>query len=189
WVRALVYVPGLILLGLHIAAFKMLHPSETLRWNLDRVQMVYLSVFFVSSAGVLWHTYRNASTTILRQQMKWVTRGTILAITPFTLFYVIPYLQGALPTTGMKISVLSLVFLPLTFGYAIFRYRLMDVDLIFKRGVAYTLTAAAIAGAYFAVVAAIAELVHMRLPSTGPAGLFLAIVVTGLLFDSVNKLI
>jgi cytochrome bd-type quinol oxidase subunit 2 len=36
----------------------------------------------------------------------------------------------------MKISVLSLVFLPLTFGYAIFRYRLMDVDLIFKRGMA-----------------------------------------------------
>ena len=47
---------------------------------------------------------------------------------------------------------LSLVLLPLTFGYAIFRYRLMDVDLIFKRGVAYTLAAAAIAGIYFAAV-------------------------------------
>ena len=42
----------------------------------------------------------------------------------------------------MKISVLSLVFLPLTFGYAIFRYRLMDVDLIFKRGMTYTLATA-----------------------------------------------
>ena len=41
----------------------------------------------------------------------------------------------------MKVSVLSLVFLPLTFGYAIFRYRLMDVDLIFKRGMAYTIAA------------------------------------------------
>ena len=46
----------------------------------------------------------------------------------------------------MKVSVLSLALLPLTFGYAIFRYRLMDVDLIFKRGMVYTLSAAAIVG-------------------------------------------
>ena len=49
--------------------------------------------------------------------------------------------MGSLPGTWMKLSVLSLGLLPLTFGYAIFRYRLMDVDLIFKRGVVYTLAA------------------------------------------------
>jgi hypothetical protein len=111
-------------------------PSETLRWNLDRTQMSYLASGFIAAAVVLWHSYRNADSPILRQQMKWVTRGTIMAIAPFTLFYVVPYLQGIAPTTGMKISVLSLIFLPLTFGYAIVRYRLMDVDLIFKRGTA-----------------------------------------------------
>ena len=77
--------------------------------------------------------------------------------------------------------------LPLTFGYAIVRYRLMDVDLIFKRGMAYTLAAAAIAGGYFAVVGGIAELVHTRVPSAGPLGLMVAIVVTALLFDPVRK--
>src|SRR6202035_2579552 len=77
--------------------------------------------------------------------------------------------------------------LPLTCGYALFRYRLMDVDLIFKRGMAYTLAAAAIAGAYFAVVAGVAELVHLQVPSSGPIGLVLAIVVTALLFDPVRK--
>src|SRR5690349_18298877 len=187
WVQPLVYLPGLILLALHIGAREFLQASETLRWNLDRVEMSYLALLFALSAAVLWHSYREARTTILRQQMKWVTRGTILAIAPFTLFYVIPYLRGDVPTTLMKVSVLSLVFLPLTFGYAIFRYRLMDVDLIFKRGVAYTLTAAAIAGAYFAVVAGIAELVHMRLPSTGTVGMFVAIAVTALLFNPVKN--
>src|SRR5207248_10578420 len=88
---------------------------------------------------------------------------------------------------GMKVSVLSLGVLPLTFGYAIFRYRLMDVDLIFKRGMVYTLSAAAIFAMYFAVVAGIAELVHARVPSSGPYGLMLAIVVTALLFDPVRK--
>ena len=71
----------------------------------------------------------------------------------------------------MKMSVLSLGLLPLTFGYAIFRYRLMDVDLIFKRGVVYTLAAAAVVGMYFALVAGVATLVQMRQPGTGPVGL------------------
>ena len=187
WTIPVVYVPGAILLCIQVLALEYLKASEHLRWTLDRLQMGYLAVYFIVAAAVLLHSYRRASTPILRQQLKWVTRGTILAITPFTLFYVIPYLLGELPSTAMKVSVLSLGLLPLTFGYAIFRYRLMDVDLIFKRGMAYTLAAASIAGLYFAVVAVIAELVHARLPSSGPAGMILAIVVTALLFDPVRK--
>jgi len=187
WAIPLIYVPGAMLLAFQIVAIVFLKASELLRWNLDRLQMGYLAVLFVAAAGVLLYSYRRAETPILRQQLKWVTRGTILAITPFTLFYVVPYLTGALPTAAMKVSVLSLGLLPLTFGYAIFRYRLMDVDLIFKRGMVYTLAAGAIAGAYFAMVAMVAEVVHARVPSSGPAGLALAIVVTALLFDPVRK--
>ena len=129
----------------------------------------YLTVFLrLGGGGFVAQLPARRATPILRQQLKWITRGTVLAITPFTLFYVLPYLFGVMPSPAMKVSVLSLGLLPLTFGYAIFRYRLMDVDLIFKRGMAYTLAAAAIAGGYFAVVAAIAELVHTRVPSSGP---------------------
>ncbi len=187
WLLALVYVPAALLLAIHISAMRLLQAREHLRWNLDRLEMSYGASFFVAAAALLWYSYRYASTTILRQQLKWVTRGTILAIAPYTLFYVIPYLMGSLPGPGMKVSVLSLGLLPLTFGYAIFRYRLMDVDLIFKRGVVYTLAAAAVVGMYFALVAGVAELVHMRQPSSGPVGLILAVVVTALLFDPVRK--
>jgi two-component system, NtrC family, sensor kinase len=187
WLLSLVYIPGAILLAMHIGALRWLQASERLRWNLDRLEMSYGSALFLAAAGVLWYSSRRASTTILRQQLKWVTRGTILAIVPYTLLYVIPYLMGSLPGAAMKISALSLALLPLTFGYAIFRYRLMDVDLIFKRGVVYTLAAAIVVGMYFGLVAGVAELVHMRQPSSGPVGLILAVVVTALLFDPVRK--
>src|SRR5579863_971750 len=187
WLLTLVYVPGAILLGIHVGAMRWLQASERLRWNLDRMEMSYGSLFFIAAATVLWYSYRRASTTILRQQLKWVTRGTILAIIPYSLLYVLPYLMGSLPGATMKISALSLALLPLTFGYAIFRYRLMDVDLIFKRGVVYTLAAAIVVGMYFGLVAGVAELVHMRQPGTGPIGLILAVVVTALLFDPVRK--
>jgi two-component system, NtrC family, sensor kinase len=187
WSIPLLYLPGALLLAVQIFAMQFLNASARLLWNLNRVHWAYLTIFFVSAAVVLWRSYRQATAPILRQQLKWITRGTVLAIAPFTLFYVLPYLFGAMPSLAMKVTALSLGLLPLTFGYAIVRYRLMDVDLIFKRGMAYTLAAAAIVGTYFAGVAAIAELVHTRVPSSGPVGLMLAIVVTALLFDPVRK--
>src|SRR6516162_4264269 len=183
WMIPAIYIPGALLLAAQISAVYFLKPTEMLRWNLDRVSMTYLAAYYVVTAIVLWRSYRHAGSAILRQQMKWVTRGTILAVAPFTLFYVVPYLYGSAPTTLMKVSVLSLVFLPLTFGYAIFRYRLMDVDLIFKRGMAYTIAAGTITAAYFAIVGGISELFHQNFPSAGPIGLIIAIAVTALLFN------
>src|SRR6266536_238736 len=186
WIIPSIYAPGFLLLSYHALAFAFSRASEGLRCQLDRLWMAYLALYFVSAAAVLLHSYREARRPILRQQLKWLTRGTILAITPFTLFYVLPYL-GVLPAPALKVSVLSLGILPLTFGYAIFRYRLMDVDLIFKRGMVYALAAVAIAGAYFTVVALIGELVHTHIPGAGTTGLVLAIVVTALLFDPVRR--
>ncbi len=183
WVIPMVYLPGAILLAAHIALLTWAQPSESLRWTLDRVQMVYLAAYYVMASWVLWQSYRRATTAILRQQMKWVTRGTILAVVPFVAFYVVPYLRGAAPSLAMKVSVLSLVFLPLTFGYAIFRYRLMDVDLIFKRGMAYTIAAGSITAAYFGVIGGVSALFNRHFPSAGPIGIAIAIAVTALLFD------
>ena len=64
------------------------------------------------------------------------------------------------PPPWMKLSVYSLALIPLCFGYAIIRYRLMDVDIIFKRGLSYTFATAAVVGIYFAVIALIGELFH-----------------------------
>jgi two-component system, NtrC family, sensor kinase len=187
WLLSLAYVPGAILLTRHVLALRLAQATGNLRWNMDRQEFAYGALLFIVAAVVLWYSYQRASTTILRQQLKWVTRGTILAIVPYTLFYVVPFLMGSLPDTAMKLSVLSLGLLPLTFGYAIFRYRLMDVDLIFKRGVVYTLAAATVAGLYFALVGGVAWLVQMRRPTGGAVGLILAVVVTALLFDPVRK--
>jgi PAS domain S-box-containing protein len=187
WLIGLVYLPGLALLAFHIWVLQTRAASELLRWNLDRVEMFYLATLFATAAVMFWSTYREARTPILRQQLKWITRGTILAITPFTLFYVVPFLAGTLPGTVMTVSAFSLVFLPLTFGYAIVRYRLMDVDIIFKRGMAYTLAAAAILGLYFGAVAMAAEIVHTRMPGAGPAGLVVAMIVAALLFEPMKN--
>ena len=102
WVAPLIYLPGALLLALHVTALNTLAPTELLRFRLDQLHYSYLTIYFVMAAGVLWDSYRHADTPILRQQMKWITRGTILAIAPFTIIYVIPTVWGVLPTAGMK---------------------------------------------------------------------------------------
>ena len=80
-------------------------------------------------------------------------------------------------------------FLPLTFSWAIVRYRMMDVDLIFKRGVTYTLATAALVGVYFALLAVAAALAQARLRSFGIWGLLAAIIVAALLFEPLKRVI
>jgi two-component system, NtrC family, sensor kinase len=187
WLVSLVYVPGLLVLGTWIFAVMQLRPTQSLLWKLESLQMLYTTVYFVMAAVVLWRSYRRAATPLQQQQMKWISRGTVLAIGPYILIYVLPYLFGVLPTAAMKISVLSLVFLPVTWGYAIVRYRLMDVDIIFKRGVAYTLATAAIVGAYFVLIGSLAGSITTKYPNTGTAGLIAVIIITALVFEPLKN--
>jgi two-component system, NtrC family, sensor kinase len=43
-------------------------------------------------AALFVRSYSRANTPLLRQQLKWLTRGALLAVVPFTLFYAIPFL-------------------------------------------------------------------------------------------------
>lgn len=185
----ILYLPGVFLIGLQYWAFHAWTATGLLRHRLDQINVAYLALYYVIAAIVFRVRYHRAGSALERQQLKWLTRGTLLAVTPFTLM-AIPYIADIhVPSLLTKLAGLSLVFLPLTFSWAIVRYRLMDVDLIFKRGVTYTLATAALAGLYFAVIAVTADIVHARLPSLKTWGLLLAIIITGLIFDPLKRAI
>ena len=190
WWIALLYVPGALLVGLHLAALNWWAATEQLHHRLDQISLGYLALFYVLAAVVLFADSLRENTPLRRQQLKWLMRGTLLAVVPFTVFYVIPYLADwNTPIWLGRVAGLFLVFLPLTFSYAIVRYRLMDVDLIFKRGVSYTLATGALVGLYFGVVGILAEIVHTRLPNFGAWGLVITVVVTAQLFEPLRKAI
>jgi PAS domain S-box-containing protein len=139
---------------------------------------------------VFYARYQGTESPLERQQLKWLTRGTLLAAGPYTLLYAVPFLSdAAAPALFRWVALLSLVLLPLTFSWAIVRYRLMDVDLIFKRGVTYTLVTAALAGLYFLIVGGMSEYVHARFPGLGFWGPIVAIMVVGLSFDPLKRTI
>ena len=156
-------------------------PSLPARIALGQLELGYLTLYFVLAAAIFVISYERAPNGLLRQQLKWVAGGTLASIVPFGLLYVLPYSLGAAPQQWMNLSVISLVLLPICFAYAIVRYRLMDVDIIFKRGLAYTAATVGVLAVYAGMVALIGALFHTAMPS-GLAGEIIAIVVAVFLF-------
>jgi two-component system NtrC family sensor kinase len=181
---AAVYAPPLALLLVHIlAAMNALGfvPTTRSRVLLEELELSFLGTYFVAAGLVFYLSYRRSRSGVLRQQVKWLTAGTLAGSLPFILLYIIPYDFNAATLPWMQFSALSLVLIPLCFGYAIIRYRLMDVDIIFKRGLAYTAATAAVAAIYFALVALIAEIFHAQ--TSGPVAGMIAIVIAAFLFQ------
>jgi PAS domain S-box-containing protein len=181
---AAVYTPPLVLLLVHIlAAVNALGfvPTTRSRVALDQLELGFLGLCFLCAGIVFYLSFRRSRSGVLRQQLKWLTGGTLAGSLPFSLLYILPFAFDAATKSWMQFTALSLVLIPLCFGYAIIRYRLMDVDIIFKRGLAYTAATAAVAAIYFALVALIAQIFPLQ--SSGPVTGMIAIVVAAFLFQ------
>src|SRR5262245_26198596 len=186
----LIYVPSALLFVVQLAFINGVigfAPSPiVLRDILNNLGDFHFGLYFFLSAVVLLQTYRTVQTPELRQQMKWVTRGTALAVVPYFVFQSIPRLLGSVPETYVDFAILPLVLMPISFGYAIHRYRLMDVDIIFKRGVTYTLATACVIGLYATFVVVVGELLNASLEPLSMLTRVLATIVAALLFAPIK---
>ena len=189
WLLPLIYAPGAGLLGLWLWAIETRLATGLLKHRLDQTATAYDAAFYILAALLFLRSYAQADTPVLRQQLKWLYRGTFGAVLPFTLFYAVPFLFDLNPPQLLtNLAGLSLVLLPLTFSWAIVRYRLMDTDLIFKRGVAYTLATGLILGGYFGTVALVTLMVHNSVPQAVREWAFpIAMMVALAVFDPLKR--
>jgi two-component system NtrC family sensor kinase len=181
---AAVYATPMVLLTIHILTVMNalgFVPTTRSRVILDQLELAFLGFYFLAAGIVFYLNFRHTRSGVLRQQLKWLTGGTLTGSVPFTMLFIVPFLFDAPTQPWMQFSAISLVLIPLCFGYAIIRYRLMDVDIIFKRGLAYTAATAAVASIYFSLVALIAEIFHAQAP--GPVAGMIAIVIAAFLFQ------
>ncbi len=187
----LLYVPAALMFLAFVAfssgAMKISVPLLELRWMLDRAWMVAWTLPYLIGALVLSSEYKRTDDTVVRQQLKWLRNGAFCGILPFAAFYVLPYVLGAVPNAYMKMSVLSVALIPLTLAYAIVRYRLMDVDIIFRRGYAYTLATLCVLAAFYAIVFSLGSLVKQFFQDLGFPALMTVMLITAFLFDPIRN--
>lgn len=141
------------------------------------VQLPLFSVALLSCAYAPLYRYRRVSGPVERQQTKWVVFGLLSAVTLILLVSVlVDYFSPELLVSGTFSDILidftafaALLLVPLTFGVAILRYRLWDIDVLIRRTLSYALLTAGLAGAYFGSVlvlqAAFAALTRSQQPA------------------------
>ncbi len=104
----------------------------------ETAPLVLLAANLLGASWVVHSAVRTAKNPLRRLQAKWIAGGTVAAVVPFAVLYVIPFLAGLAPGANQAFSVFSLLALPACVGVATLRYRLFDLAWISRQAVAAT---------------------------------------------------
>ncbi|MBC8248242.1 MAG: PDZ domain-containing protein [Anaerolineales bacterium] len=126
------------------------NPFHLLLRVLERLYFA-LSIFMVMAS--LSHTY--LSTPSERPRIRLIVLGTAFAFLPLVLFSILPEVLVGSPIFPYELSFAFLILIPLSYAYAISRYKLVQIDLILNRSVVYFVISVIWAGLYMASVMAL----------------------------------
>jgi two-component system NtrC family sensor kinase len=149
---ALLYVPAIALGAARVLALQRggENPSYFVGVleMLDRFEYVYLATYFGGGLFVLVRALSEVRSIVARRQLRWITWGSALGVSPFAIGYALPWAMGIQPSLSMQLTAIPLGIVPLAFASAIVRYRLSDVEVIIKRALLYAAAPAAVGVIY-----------------------------------------
>ncbi len=136
-------------------------PGSQPGWLLSLAEMATIAL-------VQLYRYRRVSTPTERQQTKWVVFGFVVPIT-FAVSFSVPYLMfptftepGSLyPLVYNQFSIGLSLSIPLSFGFAMLRYRLWDIDTIINKALVYGLLTGLLAALYAGLIIGLTSLTDM----------------------------
>ncbi len=162
----MVYTFPVVLFLLHMAWFMGHLQSIGLSRNpgvshaLDRFELLVFLLYFTASIFILARGSRVFREPTERKQLKWLLGGTIFGLLPFSALYAVPFILNMSMDTLNETSVISLGIIPVTFGYAISKYRLRDVDFIFRKSIAYVIASSTLLAFFVGIALLIARTVQ-----------------------------
>jgi hypothetical protein len=143
-------------------------PDSPLNWGRWPGWMGFPVFATILGSGVLAqvYRYRKVSVPSQRRQTKWVVFGFVAGITGFLgLILLSATLLPALDASGLlvdligKLSInLVLLVIPISFGVAVLRYRLFDIDVIINRTLVYGSLTATLVLLYFGSIVVLQRL-------------------------------
>ena len=186
------YAPAALLLlarlRFHLPFPGSLSEEAALKYQdvLERLELFHFAVFALVTLGILAHSTLRAPTILVKKQLRIIVYGLAFGIIPSTVFYILPFLGGAQPSTGAELTVLLQALIPLTFSYSISRYRLVDIEVLLKKAATLIFSFFVIAFLYF-VVSSQTQLFSENRLNAIVLGI-LAIVLGATLFTPLKKL-
>ncbi len=161
WMR---WTPVVLLAGLVPAVFVAPLKPNTL---VELLPYLMLIGELATVVLVQLYRYRWVSSPLERQQTKWVVFGLAVPITLIVLMTVLYLIFPVVASPGSLYPLASTVFqtclplfIPLSFGFAMLRSRLWEIDVLINRTLVYGTLTAIVVGVYVLVVGILSTLLH-----------------------------
>jgi hypothetical protein len=171
----------------------LIYPAANLLHWPFLLSYVVIVVFYGSGVLAQIYRYRHVSDAIERQQTKLVVFGvtvTAIGLSGFSLFRLLsPSILSPtlIDVVGMPFIVLCELFVPVTIGIAILRYRLWEVDPIINRVLVYSLLTGILAGVYFGSIISLQALLRGLFHQTSEVAIVISTLFIGALFQPLRK--
>ena len=121
-------------------------------------QWLTLGLYFSAGLVALLHSYGSYRDPLQKRRVRILTFGTVTAVVPFLVFKVA--LEEMTRNSDLAfLGIAPLAAIPASFGYCIARYRVMQVEVLLKRSLIYTVLTVALVAAYFGIALGLAVLV------------------------------
>ncbi|MFL6264407.1 MAG: ATP-binding protein [Thermoanaerobaculia bacterium] len=141
------YLPAAALLALHLdlmlanGRWIFGHVTPERIQALAQLDRVHLTVFALAAVGLLFYRFRRGAAWEQHRQLQWMAYGVGGGYLPFLILYFVPNtLHVHVPMALASVAVVPLALVPLTFAYAILRYKLWDIEVIVRDTISWTLT-------------------------------------------------
>ena len=125
--------------------------------TLRAISRLFLSVNLLVVVGLLYDSYRSASTPGARGKVRLVMLGGALVAIPFVTLTILPEALIHQTLIPYSVAFLLLGILPLTYGYAIFRLRLIEIDAKINRGATFILVYSLLGSFYLVLYAVLSR--------------------------------
>ncbi len=186
WMRWFL-IPGIALAGGE--AFFLLLYAPFSQWLSPLLFMLFVGTAVPGLFAQLYR-YRYVSTPMQRQQTKWVVLGImvgVLVAAGLGLLFLLLNPSSLSVLILKPVAYLILLFAPLSFGIAVLRYRLWDIDIIINRTLVYGTLTVILTGVYVGLVIGLQGLLRGIISQDSGVAIVLSTLAIAALFQPLRR--
>jgi sigma-B regulation protein RsbU (phosphoserine phosphatase) len=178
WLTGLIYAPAVILFcvfaGVMVAGgYLDISTGSTLLSAMDAASSVYLAVCLIAGIVLFVIAYFRNRSTARRRRLRVALWGTIAGVLPIAIVTLAVNLKPSLEIPGEKFIVFFIVLIPASFAYAIVRHNVLDVQLLIRKSLVYSMLTAVLLAVFFLIITLFGTAIQSL---TGRSGLMVSII-------------
>jgi len=158
--------------------FNLVGGPNLLEFNRSN-SLLFLTLNLLFVVGLLIFSYQNVSTAGARGKIRIVVLGGVLSVLPVVLFTILPESILSGPIIPYTYAFLFLSIVPLTYGYAIFRHRLIEIDRHVNRGATFILVFSILAGFYLLLYSVLFKAFNISMQNQPVISTVLVLILAG----------